>query len=123
MLDCSCQLSVTLKCSVLQVRLLKDVLDAWKKEVERKPPAMSVDDAYEVLGLKRGVQNNEATVRKAYYRLAQQFHPDKNPEGRVRLCFYSTQLEVSCPCHEGIQNVVIGHSIQIRHFDFSVLFV
>jgi len=90
------------------VRLLKDVLDAWKKEVERKPPAMSVDDAYEVLGLKRGVQNDEATVRKAYYRLAQQFHPDKNPEGRVRLGCYSVQLEVLCPCHEGIQNVVIG---------------
>jgi len=94
MLDCCCQLSVTLKCSVLQVRLLKDVLEAWKKEVERKPPAMSVDDAYEVLGLQRGVQNDEATVRKAYYRLAQQFHPDKNPEGRVRFCSYSIQLEV-----------------------------
>jgi DnaJ family protein C protein 13 len=63
--------------------LLKDVLDSWKKEVEKKPPAMSVDDAYEVLGLRRGVQNEEATVRKAYYRLAQQFHPDKNPEGGV----------------------------------------
>jgi len=89
------------------VRLLKDVLDAWKKEVERKPPAMSVDDAYEVLGLKRGVQNDQATVRKAYYRLAQQFHPDKNPEGRVRLCCYSVQLEVLCPRHEGIQNVIM----------------
>ena len=55
---------------------------------------MSVDDAYEVLGLQRGVQNDEATVRKAYYRLAQQFHPDKNPEGRVRFCCYTVQLEV-----------------------------
>jgi DnaJ family protein C protein 13 len=79
---------------VLQVKLLKDVLDAWKKEVERKPPAMSVDDAYEVLGLQRGVKNDEATIRKAYYRLAQQFHPDKNPEGRVSFCCYWMQLEV-----------------------------
>jgi preprotein translocase subunit Sec63 len=63
--------------------LLKDVLDAWKKEVEKKPAVMSVDDAYGVLGLHRGVRNEEATIRKAYYRLAQQFHPDKNPEGRV----------------------------------------
>lgn len=68
------------------MKLLKDVLDAWKKEVEKKPPAMSVDDAYEVLGLRPRVQNEEATVRKAYYRLAQQFHPDKNPEGRVSHC-------------------------------------
>lgn len=51
--------------------------------MEKKPPVMSVDDAYEVLGLRRGVQSEEATIRKAYYRLAQQFHPDKNPEGRV----------------------------------------
>jgi DnaJ family protein C protein 13 len=79
---------------VLQVKLLKDVLDAWKKEVERKPPEMSVDDAYEVLGLQRGVKNDEATVRKAYYRLAQQFHPDKNPDGRVSFFCCCLQLKV-----------------------------
>ena len=35
----------------LQVRLLKDILDAWKKEVEKKPPTMSIEDAYNVLNL------------------------------------------------------------------------
>ena len=40
---------------VLQVKLLKDILEAWKKEVEKKPPSMSIDDAYDVLNLKKGV--------------------------------------------------------------------
>lgn len=79
---------------------MKDVLDAWKKEVEKKPPAMSVDDAYEVLGLRRGVQNEEATIRKAYYCLAQQFHPDKNPEGRV-----------SQGCHFTVESFVMESEI------------
>ena len=60
---------------------------AWKSEVEKKPPAMSVDDAYEVLGLARATAHPESAVRKAYYRLAQQYHPDKNPAGRVKLTF------------------------------------
>lgn len=39
---------------VFKVKLLKDTLDAWKKEVEKKPPTMSIDDAYEVLNLPQG---------------------------------------------------------------------
>lgn len=38
----------------VQVKLLKDTLEAWKREVEKKPPSMSVDDAYEVLNLPLG---------------------------------------------------------------------
>ena len=37
----------------LQMKL-KDTLEAWKKEVEKKPPSMSVADAYEVLNLPKG---------------------------------------------------------------------
>lgn len=44
---------------------------------------MSIDDAYVSLGLKRGHHYDEATTRKAYYKLAQANHPDKNPKGRV----------------------------------------
>ncbi|MBN3289374.1 DJC13 protein, partial [Polypterus senegalus] len=65
------------------VKLLKDSLEAWKKEVEKKPPSMSLEDAYEVLGLPRlPGQHDESKIRKAYFRLAQKYHPDKNPEGR-----------------------------------------
>lgn len=65
------------------MRLLKDVLDTWKKEVEKKPPLMTVDEAYKVLQLTNGKQHSEAEVRKSYYKLAQMYHPDKNPQGRV----------------------------------------
>ncbi|XP_047664694.1 dnaJ homolog subfamily C member 13 isoform X2 [Tachysurus fulvidraco] len=65
------------------VKLLKDTLDAWKREVEKKPLSMSVDDAYEVLNLPIGQgQHEESKIRKAYFRLAQKYHPDKNPDGR-----------------------------------------
>ncbi|XP_056440183.1 dnaJ homolog subfamily C member 13-like [Gadus chalcogrammus] len=65
------------------VKLLKDTLEAWKREVEKKPPSMSVDEAYEVLNLPKGQgQHDESKIRKAYFRLAQKYHPDKNPEGR-----------------------------------------
>uniref|UniRef100_A0A3Q3W297 J domain-containing protein n=1 Tax=Mola mola TaxID=94237 RepID=A0A3Q3W297_MOLML len=65
------------------VKLLKDTLEAWKREVEKKPPSMSIDDAYEVLNLPKGQgQHEESKIRKAYFRLAQKYHPDKNPDGR-----------------------------------------
>lgn len=78
------------------IELLKDVLLAWKAEVEKKPPAMSVDDAYEVLGLSRGTAHQESVVRKAYYRLAQQHHPDKNPAGRDRFEAVNKAYEFLC---------------------------
>lgn len=74
------------------MKLLRDVLEAWKTEVEKKPPIMSVDDAYEALGLPRGQHHEEPLIRKSYYRLAQKYHPDKNPQGRVSSWIFSFVL-------------------------------
>jgi len=65
-----------------QIALLKDCLDAWKREVEKKPPPMSVEEAYTVLGLEKGKSYEDSVIRKAYFKLATKFHPDKNPDGR-----------------------------------------
>lgn len=78
------------------VKLLKDVLDAWKKEVEKKPPLMTVDEAYKTLGLQSGKQHSEANVRKSYYKLAQMFHPDKNPQGRDKFEAVNQAYEFLC---------------------------
>ncbi|KAF5295196.1 hypothetical protein FQA39_LY13201 [Lamprigera yunnana] len=77
------------------IKLLKDVLEAWKSEVEKKPPTMTVEDAYKSLGLSSD-HHDEATLRKAYYKLAQQFHPDKNPDGRDRFEQVNQAYEFLC---------------------------
>ena len=82
--------------NLLQVNLLKDVLDAWKREVEKKPPIMTVDEAYKVLGLKTGEHHDEALVRKSYYKLAQIYHPDKNLQGRDKFEAVNQAYEFLC---------------------------
>lgn len=69
------------------MKLLKYTLDAWRKEVEKKPSEMTVQQAYENLGidLEKHPQPDESLIRKSYYKLAQMYHPDKNPKGRVSI--------------------------------------
>lgn len=70
-----------------QVALLKRVLAAWQSEVEKQPSSMSVEEAYQDLGLEQETRHDDTKIRKAYFKMAQKYHPDKNPEGRVGLYF------------------------------------
>lgn len=80
------------------VSLLKHTLNAWKVEVEKKPPQMSVQEAYESLGidLKKHPEPDESLVRKSYYKLAQIYHPDKNPQGRDVFVAINSAYEFLC---------------------------
>ena len=80
--------------------LLKEVLLAWKLEVEKKPSSMTTSDALAILGLKM-VSNtseppDESKIRKAYFKMAQQYHPDKNPKGREMFEKVNTAYEFLC---------------------------
>ncbi|XP_076044368.1 receptor mediated endocytosis 8 isoform X2 [Oratosquilla oratoria] len=78
------------------VILLKRVLGAWKMEVEKQPASMSVEEAYTELGMEQGVRHEDAKIRKAYFRLAQKYHPDKNPEGRDKFERVNKAYEFLC---------------------------
>ncbi|CAH1789259.1 unnamed protein product [Owenia fusiformis] len=104
------------------VKLLKEILDAWKREVEKKPPSMSLEEAYEVLNLKTGSGGHEeGKIRKAYFRLAQKYHPDKNPDGRDMFEKVNKAYEFLCSKSKEVEGPDPKNLVLILHAQ-SILF-
>ena len=61
------------------VGMLQSILHAWV-DIAEQPLKMSMKDACEVLGVESA--EDKQKLRKAYFKLAQKYHPDRNPEGR-----------------------------------------
>jgi len=64
-----------------EVEFLQALLLLWSKQAEEKEPRMSQEEARTTLKLKPGFKDEE--LRRAYFRLAKEYHPDKNPEGKA----------------------------------------
>ncbi|VDN50229.1 unnamed protein product [Dracunculus medinensis] len=66
------------------VIFLQSCLAAWLDEIEKKPPSMSLEQAFEILELVYDEETlkSKSTIRRAYFKLAQKYHPDKNSQGR-----------------------------------------
>nr|XP_024215378.1 dnaJ homolog subfamily C member 13 [Halyomorpha halys] len=104
------------------VTVLRDVLEAWKFEVEKKPLAMSIDDAYKILEISFNETPDETTVRKAYYKLAQKYHPDKNLDGREKFEDVNKAYDFLCSRRVWMETGINLNNIKLIIKTQSILF-
>ncbi|XP_024081075.1 dnaJ homolog subfamily C member 13 isoform X2 [Cimex lectularius] len=104
------------------VSVLRDVLEAWTGEVEKKPPVMSCDEAYAILNLPTGQHHDEPVIRKAYYHLAQKYHPDKNSEGRPKFEAVNKAYDFLCSRSSWNENGINTNNIILILQTQSILF-
>jgi DnaJ family protein C protein 13 len=66
------------------VQFLQALLEAWRTELTRRPLGLTAAEAARVLGLDVNAPEGltEDAMKAAYRKLARQYHPDRNPEGR-----------------------------------------
>jgi len=116
---------------------------AWKLEVSKKPSSMTAADALKVLGnfkrfylvlsniydlipfitgLPQG-DHDESKIRKAYFKMAQNYHPDKNPNGRDMFEKVNSAYEFLCSksnkCNDAVNN---KFSVKL-FFEFTINFL
>lgn len=84
------------------VALLRDVLAAWHLELEKKPSELSRPSCLEELEI-TDPNPTEGQVRKAYFKLAAQYHPDKNPNGREKFEAIQKAYEFFGLQHRGLR--------------------
>nr|CAH8867302.1 unnamed protein product [Trichobilharzia regenti] len=81
------------------VALIRDILKAWRDELQKKPVNMSYEEALRELGLdvnQLNSSNEESFIRRAYYQMSMKYHPDKNPNGREKFQSITKAYQFLC---------------------------